>query len=423
MATRSLDSFSGRLRRTVFPRDGGSLTDAQLLECFRDQRDEAAFAALLRRHGPMVLGVCRRVLGHVHDAEDAFQATFLVLVRRAASLAQPERLGPWLYGVAHRTALAARSRRGRRSCREEPVEDLAAPASALDPDLRELTRLLDQEMTRLPEKYRVPLVLCHLESHTRAEAARLLKLPEGTLSSRLATARRLLARRLARRGVTVSGAALAVTLAQQALAASVSLELVTSTSKAATLVAAGSAAGAGVVTPEVVALTNGVIQAMFLNKLTSVLAVVLTVILTTAGAGVLTRQALADRPATLVAAADADQQDTGKPSQEKRKRAEPEKVMLTGKVTKKDEERKTDDGGTRTVTIYTLTESNGNKVALPLPRRNEAGDLLDDYNLDDFVEKTVVIAGRALTARVSERPNATRKVTRLLAISDIKVKK
>src|SRR3954468_9394767 len=144
--------------------DGG-LTDGQLLARFLDGGDEAAFAALVRRHGPMVLGVCRRVLGHAHDAEDAFQATFLVLARRAASVARREAVASFLYGVAYRTALRARARRARRHATERQVGRMPHPEVA-PPEAQGWRPVLDRELSRLPEKYRAALVLCDLEGKT-----------------------------------------------------------------------------------------------------------------------------------------------------------------------------------------------------------------------------------------------------------------
>src|SRR5437588_6351038 len=154
-------------------------SDGQLLEQFIGARDEHAFEELLRRHGPMVLGVCRRLLGHAQDAEDAFQATFMVLVRRARSVMPRELVGNWLYGVAYRVALDAQARSSRRRAREKQVQDMphpTTPPTDLDPDLRPL---LDRELSRLPEKYRVPIVLCDLEGRTRKDVARQLGVPEG----------------------------------------------------------------------------------------------------------------------------------------------------------------------------------------------------------------------------------------------------
>src|SRR5437773_3380692 len=147
MMTVQRDNILGHLRREV-------MADGQLLERFLGARDEDAFAALVRRHGPMVLAVCRRLLPEPHDAEDAFQATFLVLVRKAASLGRPERLGNWLYGVAYRTALKARGDNARRNRRERPLADVPVEGAVAELVWRELRPLLDAELERLPEKYR-----------------------------------------------------------------------------------------------------------------------------------------------------------------------------------------------------------------------------------------------------------------------------
>jgi RNA polymerase sigma factor (sigma-70 family) len=237
-------------------RAGGGLTDGQLLGRFLSTRDEEAFAAIVRRHGPMVLGVCRRLLHDFHDAEDAFQATFLVLARKAASVVKRDSLASWLYGVAHRTALQARVTNARRRARERPMRDM--PHLELPPaEPQDWRPLLDRELSRLPEKYRAAIVLCDLEGRSRREAACLLKIPEGTLSSRLAAGRRLLARRLAKSGLSLSGGMLAAALAEGARA-QVPSALVWSTAKAVT---------GQVAAPAAVVLTQGVIQAMFLKKL------------------------------------------------------------------------------------------------------------------------------------------------------------
>src|SRR5262249_2233965 len=148
------------------------VTDGQLLERFLARREESAFTALVQRHGPMVLGVCRRLLHNEHDAEDAFQATFLVLVRKAASIVPREMVGNWLYGVAYRTAQEAKAEAARRRAREQQVKDMPPRQAAATERLDELRALLDQELSRLPDKYRVPVVLCDLEGRTRKEAAR-----------------------------------------------------------------------------------------------------------------------------------------------------------------------------------------------------------------------------------------------------------
>jgi RNA polymerase sigma factor (sigma-70 family) len=263
------------LRRAVGLGETVALGDGQLLERFRATRDEAAFEALVRRHGPMVLGVCRRVLGHHHDAEDAFQATFLVLAQRAGSIRPEGRVANWLYGVAYRTALKARALVLRRRGREKQVMDMPEPEAAQPKQWSELELLLDRELNQLPDKYRTPMVLCDLEGKTQREAARQLGWPQGTLAGRLARARALLARRLARHGPVLSGGVLAVTLAQQAIAA-VPAPLLTATVQAAAAFTAGSA-GAGLVSARVLSLTKGVSRMLLLSKLKVVPALVLAV--------------------------------------------------------------------------------------------------------------------------------------------------
>jgi RNA polymerase sigma factor (sigma-70 family) len=270
------------------------LTDGQLLECFLERREETAFALLLRRHGPMVLGVCRRVLGNVHDAEDACQATFLVLVRRANRVRRRESLGAWLHGVAYRTAVHARADRARRRAREGRLRDVVSPPVSPDDSWQEVRMLLDRALDRLPERYRVPVILCHLEGRPRKEVAHLLRVPEGTLSSRLAAARQLLARRLAGSGLAITGAALGLILAREAPAA-VPAPLAVSTLRAAAHVAAGRAA-AGIVSARVASLMEGGATAMFLTRCRVVaLAVAAGALL--AGAGVVLCQVPAERAA------------------------------------------------------------------------------------------------------------------------------
>jgi RNA polymerase sigma factor (sigma-70 family) len=272
------------LRQLALPRNGGILTDGQLLERLLATRDESAFEAILCRHGPMVMGVCRRVLPSLQDAEDAFQATFLVLVQKAASVAAREAVGSWLYSVAYRTACKARASAVRRRAKEM---QMARPEAQPEPDdlWRELRPLLDLELSRLPEKYRGPVVLCDLEGQTRKQAAAQLGCPEGTVSGRLARARDMLAKRLARHGMLLSAAAFATALAQGNASACVRAPLVGSTINAATLVAAGHAP-AGVVSAPVAALTAGVLKAMSISKLKVVLAALLAVGLVGIGLGV-----------------------------------------------------------------------------------------------------------------------------------------
>ncbi|HWY86616.1 MAG TPA: sigma-70 family RNA polymerase sigma factor, partial [Gemmataceae bacterium] len=200
MATGQLTRLVHHLRRAALLRDGAGLTDAELLGMFLCRRDDAAFEALVRRHGPMVMGVCRRILSNLADAEDAFQATFVVLVRKASSVVPRATVGNWLYGVAYRTALAARRANVRRASKEKKVRDMPHPEPGPEATWQDLQPFLDEELSNLPDKYRMPVVLCDLEGRTRKEVARTLGIPDGTLSNRLATARKLLAKRLARHG-------------------------------------------------------------------------------------------------------------------------------------------------------------------------------------------------------------------------------
>jgi RNA polymerase sigma factor (sigma-70 family) len=250
----------GILRR--LPGTEADPPDADLLADFVARRDEAAFAAIVRRHGPMVLGVCRRVTGDPHDADDAFQATFLVLATRAGSLRAGGGLGGWLHGVAYRTARRLRATRCRRRSKETPMSRPPQPAAGESRD--DLLPLLDEELARLPDLYRVPTVLCELEGRPRKEVARLLGIPEGTLSSRLAAGRKRLAERLTRRGV--AGAAAALSIAVRDARAAIPTPVLTSTARAAARVASGQAAGA-LVPARVADLATGVLKSMFLTRL------------------------------------------------------------------------------------------------------------------------------------------------------------
>jgi RNA polymerase sigma factor (sigma-70 family) len=219
----------------------GSATDQQLLESFIAHREESAFAALMHRHGPMVLSVCRRVLQHAHDAEDAFQATFLVLARRASAISKRGSVGSWLHGVAYRVATTAKTcneHRQRRECRagKLPIEQRSFEAA-----WRELQEVLDAELRRLPEVYRAPLILCYLEAKTHVEAAEQLGCPVGTLKSRLARARAELREGLTRRGLAMSAGAFAVTLAANTASAAVPRVLEEATADAARAFVAGQA--------------------------------------------------------------------------------------------------------------------------------------------------------------------------------------
>jgi RNA polymerase sigma factor (sigma-70 family) len=270
----------------------GHQSDEQLLDRFvarRDETGEEAFAALVQRHGPMVLGVCRRVLGDAHEAEDAFQATFLILARKASSVIRRARLASWLYGVAYRTATESRSRSARRRLREARVSKSPRIEPAAPDCQGELRAILDEELARLSDRCRSPLVLCELEGLSRQEAARRLGIPQGTLSSRLARAKAELRDRLRRRGLAISAISLA-TLATEASATTVPAMLTESTIGAAMCVAAGSSA-AGIVPASVVSLTEGVLKAMLLAKLKTIVLAVGTTAAVVSGSVVLAQHA------------------------------------------------------------------------------------------------------------------------------------
>ncbi len=257
--------------------EGGSaagLSDRQLLERFTacgEPADEAAFAAMVARHGPMVLGVCRQLMGDHHHAEDAFQAVFLVLARQARSIRDPDRLGTWLYGVALRTARTARGRIARRRRTEEERavrQSTAGSALVADRELveQEQSEALHREIERLPGAFRVPVVLCYFEGLTLDEAAHRLRWPAGTLRSRLARAREKLRRGLARRGFALSTTALAAALVPRSALACVSSLLCDSTTRAAFQFVAKPAA-AGTASAAAMALAKEVLRSMLAHKL------------------------------------------------------------------------------------------------------------------------------------------------------------
>jgi RNA polymerase sigma factor (sigma-70 family) len=231
---------------------------------------------------------------HQHDAEDAFQATFLVLARKAGSIRSKATVGNWLYGVAHQMALHARRTTARRRAKEVQVTTMP-DTEAAEPDVwADLQPVLDAELSRLPDIYRTVIVLCELEGLTRKEVARRLGVPEGTVAGRLARARTMLAKRLKQRGVTLSAGVLAAVLSQNMAAGGMPSSVGSSTIKAASLWAAGRAAG--VVSARVAALTEGVVKAMFVSKIKSVLAVVLVLGFVATGATLLSHGTAAAGP-------------------------------------------------------------------------------------------------------------------------------
>jgi cytochrome c peroxidase len=259
------------------------VSDRHLLQQFSDHRDEAAFGMLLRRHGPMVLDVCRGVFGNEADAEDAFQATFLVLACKAASIQKTASVGSWLHGVAYRTALKARARSATRQKNEAraPARTISEPD---DLTWREMQEILHEELTALAERYRVPLVACYLEGKTQDEAAAQLGLAKSTLKERLERGRSLLRARLVRRGLGPAAVLLATAWPSATASGYLPAALASSTIKAASLYAAGPAALRGVLSVEVAALTEGVLRSMWLTK-TKITAAVLLVVGACIGVG------------------------------------------------------------------------------------------------------------------------------------------
>lgn len=276
------------IRRMVEPNQAGQVSDEILLNRFISQGDECAFASLVERHGPLVMGVCGRMLHDVHDAEDVFQATFLVLVRKAGSIARPECLAPWLYGVAYRTALRARSQSAKRRFHERQVAESQHLEIEMDFIWRDLRPILDEEIHRLPHSYQAPLVLCYFAGKTKEEAARILGLPLGTVSSRLARAREKLRARLTGRGLGLSLGLLTSALASKALVASVSASLVETTTQAGLALAAGHSLTAGVVSLKVASLTHSMVKSMFLFKLKMAAVGLAAALIVGSGAGMVT---------------------------------------------------------------------------------------------------------------------------------------
>jgi RNA polymerase sigma factor (sigma-70 family) len=268
MPTRPMSTVIKHLRRAALLQDGAGQPDGQLLGWFIRDRDEAAFEALVRRHGPMVMSVCRRLLRNQHDAEDAFQATFLVLACKAASIVPPEKVPNWLHGVAYHTALKAQALRAKRSGREKQLPVMPDKEEVQQKDIwQQLLPLLDRELGRLPDKYRLPIILCDLEGRPIKETARQLGWPQGTLAGRLARGRKMLAKRLTRHGLMLAGGVLAAVLSENAASAYAPAFLVRSTVEAASFHAAGQGAVTGLISVNVAVLTKGVVITMLLNKL------------------------------------------------------------------------------------------------------------------------------------------------------------
>jgi RNA polymerase sigma factor (sigma-70 family) len=316
MAKKPLGIFLQQICKLAAVRTGRELDDRELLERFVAEKDEAAFTILVERHGKMILGVCRRMLDSAHDAEDACQTTFLVLAQKAASIRKTTSLPSWLHGVAARVAAHLRREHARRTRREQegqtpPVSDPTAEVS-----WREVQAVLDDELTRLPERLRAPLILCYLDGRTRDEAAAQLGLSMACLHGRLERGRKALCERLTRRGITLSAALLAAAVGEGAARAALSPTTALRTTRAAVLLGNGGALDKNLIPTKIVSLTQEVLRSMSSNKLkwgalvvlvAGLLAAVLGGSLVSAGAG---QEAKTPPAAPPQPAADAPQQTT-----------------------------------------------------------------------------------------------------------------
>jgi C-terminal peptidase prc len=349
MATGQLNSVVRYLRKVSAGQLASSCTDATLLERFVSQQDEAAFEALVHRHGPMVLGLCRRILRHAHDVEDAFQATFLVLVHKAGSVRKRASLGHWLYGVAYRTALQARTDVARRRVHERKGATMAISEPVPDLLWQELRSVLDEEVNRLPEKYRAPIVLCYLEGRTYEEASRQLRWPKGTVAIRLARARERLRANLVRRGVGLCGAG---------MAAPVAASLLASTVQAATLTATGQTTLAALLSARAIALSKAVLGAMCMTTIKTTLTVCLALAAAAIGPGLFLRQGLVAK------------QSTGSPTAVSQAAANPQLPEPPGGTAKDGSKESTYDPGPLAQRCWAIMDLVEKTHLQPCPRRD-----------------------------------------------------
>jgi RNA polymerase sigma factor (sigma-70 family) len=390
MATAQLSHVLQHLRRIHLLGPDPNLNDGELLERFFQHGDQTAFEVLVQRYGSMVLGVCQRILRNTHDTEDAFQAVFLVLANKGRSLLGRQTIGNWLYGVAYHTALKARVTSVQRRSKESQVPVKPSTQPAHEDAWHELRPLLDEELNRLQGKFREAVVLCDVLGKSRKEAALELGIAEGTLSSRLATARRKLAERLKYRGVTLSSAALAVILVQKATAACVAPQLVACTVEAASAVATGAALTGGIVSPSVASLVQGVLNTMFITRCTTTVGLILGFVLLMAGAAGLPFITAAQQDNQPRAGEKKTGQPPGQPGDKKGakqaadqpKKEDPKKDEKKKNEPKKDEPKKDDDvrvleniGGIDQVTL----EGKAKKLLI---KSIGAGAKVDCGNLD-----------------------------------------
>jgi RNA polymerase sigma factor (sigma-70 family) len=289
-----------RLRGLLGAHCADGPADGELLRRYVDARDEVAFETLLRRHGPMVLGVCRRLLVRAEDVDDAFQATFLILVRKARSIGDGERVGNWLYGVAYRVAVRARAQAARLRARQRALTDMPCEESAGETLREELRLLVDQEVSRLPARYREAVVCCYLQGRTQEEAARVLGWPKGTVATRLNRARSLLRNRLIRRGLPMSAGALVGALRAGGAEAGVPAALLH-----AALRMTGRAVTGNALPGAVAGLANGVLRQFRVGRIKAITAGLLALALVGGGGGLAFR-AVVSRTETTAEQAEAE---------------------------------------------------------------------------------------------------------------------
>jgi RNA polymerase sigma factor (sigma-70 family) len=305
MAKKALNGVLQQVRLLAAVQIDRACSDPELLERFVEQNDQAAFTVLVERHGPMVFGVCQRALRHTQDAEDACQATFLVFARKAGSIRKAAALGSWLHGIACRICANLKRQQVRQRQRERHSTALATQPDVGAAHWPEVQAALDEEVQKLPERYRAPLLLCYWESKTRDEAAQLLGLTPGKLHGLLERGRELLRNRLIGRGLTLSGALCASFLTAGASSAGLAPTLVVSCARAALIVAAGKPLAAGIVSTQVLVLTKEVLRNMLFTKLKVVTASILcTGLMATLIGGSFTGTGMAQVPAPKTKAAE-----------------------------------------------------------------------------------------------------------------------
>jgi RNA polymerase sigma factor (sigma-70 family) len=311
LANEPLGTVFRQLRGVVAFERTKNQSDGELLCSFRQRQDQDAFAALLRRHGRLVWHICRRVLHNEHDAEDAFQATFLVLARKAGSIRQAESVSSWLHGVAHRIAMETKRKAARRRAHERQVPCHSPQPAISETAWQDLQEALDEELRQLPEKYRAPFILCCLENKSLADAAKQLGWKVGTVSGRLSRARQILQDRLSKRGVMLSAVLTGLAVGPSAATAAVPAVVANATTDAALAFATGSIATAGIISANVLALTKADLKGMLFTKVKIVTALVLTMTLAATAVGIAAHQVLRPGDQTQKSARPAEEPTAG----------------------------------------------------------------------------------------------------------------